>query len=196
MTLHAILLGLSPYLILAAMAPYFPRTILGLIMMVSLLLAVWPLPMGEFAWRWWQHGQGATPPAHQADFGGVDKDKVVTFYDPGLGGSWMQGLRYMAQEGLPPSCKVYVDGIAVTPDAHIANAPRLLYNVCPIDPPEVMTGGGPMSLLFYYTVLATSSARVLQRVVMGDDYYLAWPWVNFAQRHDIEAFLTPIRTAI
>lgn len=158
-----------------------------------LALALWPLPMGEFVWR--SRGQCSTPAAHQAPLP-CNKDSIATFYYPGLGGSWMQGLRYTGQEGLPPSVKLYIGDQAIGPDAHIPNGPRLLENVCPIDPPEVIIDGSLLAMPFFYTYVTTLAGRAMQNVIMGDDYVLAWPWVNWGQRDDIQHFLGTVRAAM
>jgi len=193
-TIRVIGLTALPYILLGLVVWILPLWLsVGLIVFTLTLGLIWPLPMGEWVFRYWKRGQCRTPDTHRAALLPQEKiDTIATFYYPGLGGSWMQALRYAGKEGLPTSVQLWVGDQCMTPNASIANAPLLLHNLCPIDPPEVRTDIIGM-LLYLYTSFATSADRVTQRVRMGDDYALAWPLVSFAQQGDIDQFLSTIR---
>lgn len=185
-----------PYMILAALSfLVHPALCFGICVMVVLVSVIWPIAMGEFIWRYWKRGKCLTPGQHVAEFVDVDKDKIATFYYPGLGGSWMQALRYTGKEGLSAAIRFTGHPYGARPKAYIPNAPFLLYNICPVNPPEVMTGFLDASL-YFYTRLATSAGRMMQDIKMGEEYALAWPLINFAQHYDIDRFLSTIRAVI
>lgn len=133
----------------------------------------------------YEHGQAATPAAYQQPLPDLEhSDIVATLYYPGLGASRMQALRYTG-------------GGTPTKDAHIPNAPWLLYRVRPVDPPEYVdarrwwTSWAPAPWL--ETRVLTTFGRLLQHIRHGHDYVLAWPRTSFAQRDDINTFLEALR---
>lgn len=187
-----VLVGALPYIALLALQPW-PRlywTALSLFALALLVSAAWPLSMGLWVAEYWQHGRCQTPPEHTADYPGINHGNLVTLYYPGLGASWMQARRYDGHGHLDDK-----DGT----EAHIANAPRLLYNIHPINPPEAMFSEnasiGAMAL-FAYTLPATFAGRLMQRIQHGKDYLLAWPLTSFAQQPDLDCFLRPLRRAL
>lgn len=184
------LLSLLPYAVIACGFYVNSRATAALLTLLMGFILFAPLFATSFLLP--RRGQCHTPAEHQEPFKHVNAEKIVTFYAPGLGASWMQALRYAGREGLPPSMSLAIDDTIITPPAHIPNAPHLLFNLCPIDPPEVCLST-PDILMYYYTTVATDIGRQWQRIIMGDAYALAWPWVNFAQAHDIQHFLAPIR---
>lgn len=134
-------------------------------------------------------GQAATPAAVQEPLTPDLAKKVVTYFYPGLGGSWMQALRYVGKDGLW--------GKAGEP--RIANAPRLLYTVKAINPPEVIELRAyalylaPLALPWWSTALITSIGTAYHGIENRIKYAIDVPFVSFAQRGDTDTFLESFR---
>ncbi len=177
-----VVVGLLPYLLFSLLLYYWPFVALG-------LTFAWAIPT-LFPWIVIPflptHGTCPTPDAHQVPFQGVAAYKLVTFFYPGLGGSWMQSLSYVGKKGL----QSLLVGDKML--AHIPNAPHLLERVYPLNPPEVLTSFLP-SLFWFYTTTLTNMSRTWHNVLRGEDYVLDLSRVSFAQRDDIVHCVNTIR---
>lgn len=154
-----------------------------------------------FFWRTGP-GQCATPATHQEPLTPDLKDKVVTYFYPGLGASWRQALRYLGKEGFPMGGVEGLTGLRM-PSSRIANAPRLLYSIIPINPPEVLeceyTRMRSRPLAWFWGVTGVASLINSARHGIegfGNPYFIEVPLVNFAQRGDTNKFLTGFRGTI
>ncbi len=176
-TVDDLVMGALPYALFSLVAWMWP-TIAATLGLLLVLMVLWGITLPMPA-----HGRVETPAAYQVPFPGVQGERLTTFYYPGLGASWMQALRYAGKDAcLPQGVK-----------ARIRNAPLLLYNIVPVDPPEVVTD--PLGMLpWFYTALATNTGRAWQRIRNGEVYTLAWPRINFAGRRDIDHCLAAVRT--
>jgi hypothetical protein len=128
-------------------------------------------------------GQCPTPPAHQVPLDPDFDKKVVTWFYPGLGGSWMQALRYAGPEGLNGSS--------------VPNAPLLMYSLRPVNPPEVVLAKGKWPFLsipwLVFTMVITRMGVALHGIRHPTDYFINTPLVSFAQRPDQQQLLAAIR---
>jgi len=177
---HHLLLGLLAWVALALFCWLAPQSIfIGVLALCA--LGIW---LGRDTRLLGALGQGQcpTPPEHQTPFEPDFTQKVVTFFYPGLGGSWMQALRYVGPEGLNGSS--------------LPNAPRLLYSITGIDPPEVVPARGKWPALgapWFFTTIITRMGVALHGIKNPMVYFLNAPLVSFAQDGDQQRFLSALR---
>lgn len=144
---------------------------------------VFTLALGALAvWLGWDFGIVArqrdrwfTPFDHQTPLSPEIAQKVRTFFYPGLGGSWMQALRYVGPTGLNGSS--------------LPSAPLLLYSVQPVNPPEVILASDSwpaLSVPWFFTVAITRIGVAMHGILSPATYFLNVPLTSFAQRPDQE----------
>jgi predicted esterase len=185
--LHHLALGLLPWAALVLFWWLAPWSVLLAALGLG-AVAVW---LGQDTGLLGAVGQGQcpTPPAHQVPLDPDFDKKVVTWFYPGLGGSWMQALRYAGKEGKE--------------GRSIPNAPLLMYGLWPINPPEVRildSDGYFLSFLlalpWIFTTIITRIGVALHGIRNPQLYLLNVPLVSFAQRGDQEELLAEIQTRV
>jgi hypothetical protein len=180
--LHHLALGLLPWAGLACFFWAMPAYLSLLVLLWFFAFAIWLA--GDLGFlRAMGNGQCPTPLKHQAPLAADFAPKVVTYLYPGLGGSWMQALRYAGQDGLNGSV--------------LPNAPLLVYSIRPVNPPEVVPLSGKWPLLgapWCFTHIITRIGVALHGIRNPWRYFLNVPLVSFAQRGDQEQLLSAIRT--
>jgi hypothetical protein len=169
--LHHLVLGLLPWMGLVFFSLLSLWWILAFTMALF-LLAIW-LGQDTGFLDVMQQGRVSTPREHQTPLSPDIAQRVHTYFYPGLGGSWMQALRYVGPAGLNGS--------------YLPNAPLLMYSVESIDPPEVsfvsdswLTSG----VLWIFTVVITRIGVALHGIENPVTYFLNVPLTSFAQRND------------
>jgi hypothetical protein len=179
--LHHLLLGLLPWIGLCLLLYATPYSILFVAFGI-LSAATWLARDTQWLGTLGQ-GQCPTPPAHQTHLAPDFAQKVVTYFYPGLGGSWMQALRYVGPEGLNGSS--------------LPNAPLLMYSMRPINPPEVVYGGARWPLLsvpWVFMGMITRIGVALHGIKNPMAYFLNVPLTSFAQHGDQYRFLSALRS--
>ena len=173
---HHLVLGLLPWVALALFCWLAPQSIV-----IVAVAAVW-LGRDTRLLGTLGEGQCPTPPEHQQPLSPDLASKVTTLFYPGLGGSWMQALRYVGPEGLNGSS--------------LPNAPLLMYGLRPINPPEVVVRADrwpPLSIPWVFTTIITRVGVALHGIKNPMVYFLNAPLVSFAQDGDQQRFLSALR---
>ncbi len=199
-----IVLGLLPWVTVIGLVYAYPWIGIALVCAAILCFFGIGLLLGG-------QGQGRcqTPEAHQMPLTPDIERKIVTYFYPGLGGSWMRALHYAGPEGFPDKGAQIIasDLTGTKPDRvlasftpHIPTAPLLMYSLYLTNPPEVIEVydmrdmfARPMSFLWWYTGLVTTLGVSLHKVCYPVDYIIDPTLVSFAQHDDIQHFLTVIR---
>jgi pimeloyl-ACP methyl ester carboxylesterase len=180
--LHHLLLGLLPWIVLCLLVYVVPYSIIFVAFGI-LNAATWLAQDTQWLGTLGQ-GQCPTPPAQQIPLAPDFAQKVTTFFYPGLGGSWMQALRYVGPEGLNGSS--------------LPNAPLLMYSVRPINPPEVVVYGGAkwplLSVPWVFMGIITRIGVALHGITNPMAYFLNVPLTSFAQHGDQYRFLSALRS--
>lgn len=191
-----LLVGLLPWGILFSVTYAYPWVGLALLCAAFLVLV-----FGGFLLSGLGRQQCQTPIEHQVPLTDHLETKMVTYFYPGLGGSWMQALRYAGPGGFPSlGARIVVADFTTSFPPHVLNAPLLFYSLYLTNPPEVVPADSmgtllarPMSLLWCYTGVLTSIGSACHNISWPMDYVLEVPLTSFAQHDDIHQFLTAFR---
>jgi hypothetical protein len=171
--LHRLVLGLLPWVGIGFLCAISSWSVV-LFALALLAVAIW-LGGDLGFWGVVQSSRTLTPPSHQTPLSSDLAQKVRTYFYPGLGGSWMQALRYVGPAGLNGS--------------FLPGAPLLLYAVQPINPPEVVlvSNAWPAwSVPWFFTAVITRIGVAMHGIRRPVTYFLNVPLTSFAQRPDQE----------